>query len=410
MADLERHDVVIVGGGPAGLAAATKLRRRGVRRVLVLEREPVAGGIPRHCGHSPFGMREFGRVLTGPGYAGRLRDQAGAAGVVIRTGHAVVALERGGRIAVATPDGPTSLAAARVVLATGVREASRHARLISGDRPLGVVTTGTLQAMIHGRDLVPFRRPVVVGTELVSLSALLACRGARIRPVAMIEANDRPTVRRAMMLFPRLLGIAVHLGAELVEIRGRSRVEGVLVRTAEGRPLELACDGVLLTGRFLPEAALVRSSHLELDPATGGPVVDQYGRCTDPAYFAAGNLLRPVETAGWSFREGTRIGGCVADDLAGTLPRPSTALAIDRGHGVKLVVPQRLALPLGRGGLRHLQLRVDRPVTGKLDLLANGVPIWRRSTAALPERRLLVPLADIHLPPATRRLEIGFHA
>ncbi|MFL5338451.1 MAG: NAD(P)/FAD-dependent oxidoreductase [Geminicoccaceae bacterium] len=408
MAEPERHDVVVVGGGPAGLAAAMKLRRRGVERVLVLEREPVAGGIPRHCGHSPFGMREFGRVLTGPTYAGRLRDQAGAAGVVIRTGHSVVALEQGGRITVATSDGPTSLAAGRVVLATGVREASRHARLISGDRPLGVVTTGTLQSMIHGRHLVPFRRPVVVGTELVSLSALLACRGARIRPVAMIEPRDRPTVRRAMMLFPRLLGIAVHLGADLVEIRGGRRVEGVLVRTADGRPLELACDGVLLTGRFLPEAALVRSSHLGLDPGTGGPAVDQFGRCTDPTYFAAGNLLRPVETAGWSFREGTRVGGCVADDLAGSLPQQSPALPIDRGHGVKLVVPQRLALPLGRGGLRHLQLRVDRPVGGGLDLLADGVPIWHRRTTALPERRLLVPLADIHLPPATRRLEIGF--
>ena len=135
----------------------------------------------------------------------------------------------------------------------------------------------------------------------------------------MIEANDRPTVRRAMMLFPRLLGIAVQLRRRAGRDPWSQRVErSCSSALAEGRPLELACDGVLLTGRFLPEAALVRSSHLELDPATGGPAVDQYGRCTDPAYFAAGNLLRPVETAGWSFREGTRIGGCVADDLAGT--------------------------------------------------------------------------------------------
>ena len=409
VADAEAYDVVVGGGGPAGLAAAIELRRRKVQRVLVLEREPVAGGVPRHCGHSPFGMREFGRVLLGPAYARRLVERARVAGVDIRTGHAVVALGPGGRLVVATPDGPAALAAGRVLLATGVREASRHVRLISGDRPLGVLTTGTLQAMIHGRHLLPFRRPLVVGTELVGLSALLTCRGARIRPVAMIEPADRPTVRRAMMLLPWLLGIPVHLGAELVEIRGRSRVEGVLLRTAEGRTLDLDCDGVLLTGHFLPEAALVGASHLELDPGSGGPAVDQYGRCSDPAYYAAGNLLRPVETAGWSFREGGRVAGCIVDDLAGRLPRPSATLPIDRGHGVKLVVPQRLAMPLERcGGLRHLQLRVDRPVSGRLDLRADGVPIWRRRTSALPERRLLVPLADVRPPPATRRLEIGF--
>src|SRR5262249_16314125 len=153
------------------------------------------------------------------------------------------AIEPGGRLVVATPEGLASLAAGRVVLATGVREASRHARLISGDRPLGVVTTGALQAMVHGRQLVPFRPPVVVGTGLVRLLALLTCRSARIRPVAMIEPEDRPTVRRAMMLLPWLLRIPVHLGTDLVEIRGRGRVEGVLVHTADGRPLELACDG-----------------------------------------------------------------------------------------------------------------------------------------------------------------------
>ena len=108
---------------------------------------------------------------------------------------------------------------------------------------------------------------------------------------------------------------------------------------------------MLLTGRFVPEAALVRASHLELDPGSGGPAIDQFGRCSDPTYFAAGNLLRPVETAGWSFREGMRIGACVADDLAGRLPLRSPACRSSAGTGIKLVVPQRLCLPLGAGGL-----------------------------------------------------------
>ena len=111
MADAEHHDVVVIGGGPAGLAAAIELRRRGIERVLVLERESAAGGMPRHCGHSPFGMREFGRVLSGPSYARRLRERAEVTGVVLRTGHAAVGLEQGGRIVIATPEGSASLAA-----------------------------------------------------------------------------------------------------------------------------------------------------------------------------------------------------------------------------------------------------------------------------------------------------------
>ena len=410
MVDEPAADVAVIGGGPAGLAAAITLRRRGVDRVILLEREASAGGAPRHCGHPPFGMREFGRVVTGPRYAERLGAEAIAVGVTVHLGRTVVALRDGGGLLVATADGPIKLMPARVVLATGVRESSRHARLISGDRPVGVTTTGTLQAMVHGRRLMPFRRPVIVGTELISLSALLTCRKAGIRPVAMIEPNPRPTVRRASMLLPRLLGIPVHLGAELVEIRGRGRVEGVVLRRADGDLLEAVCDGVLLTGRFVPEAALIRASHLELDPGTGGPTVDQFGRCSDPAYFAAGNVLRPVETAGWSFREGVRIGGCVAEDLAGRLPRVGEPLPITRGAGVKLVVPQRLAMPLGRGGLGHLQLRVSRPVTGLAEVVADGRTIWNRHVTALPERRLLIPLARLTIPPATRSLEVGFRA
>ncbi len=408
MAEAFSADVAIIGGGPAGLAAAVALRRRGVGNVTVLDREHAAGGVPRFCGHPPFGLREFGRVLAGPAYARRLAAQALAAGVSIRTGHSVVALEAGPRLRLTTPDGAATMTAGRAVLATGVRETPRAARLISGDRPQGVVTTGTLQTMVYGQGLLPFRRPVVVGTELVSLSALLTCWRSGIRPVAMIEVSARPTAPRTLALFPQLLGIAVHYGAELIEIRGRQRVESVALRLADGRLVELACDGVLLTGRFVPEAALVRASHLALDPGSGGPAIDQFGRCSDPAYFAAGNLLRPVETAGWSYREGLRIGACVADDLAGQLPSDDRPVPILRGTGVKLVVPQRLCLPLGEGGLGQFQLRVTRAVAGDLVVTAGGHAIWRRQLAALPERRLLIPFSALPIPPGTASLAIGF--
>lgn len=406
MAEAEAVDVAIVGAGPAGLGAAIALRRQGVARVLVLEREAKAGGVPRHCGHPPFGLREFGRILTGPAYARRLVERAQAAGAAVRCGSSVVAIGPGARLSVTGPEGPAEIVARRAVLATGVRESSRHARLISGDRPIGVLTTGTLQAMVHLHGLIPFARPVIVGTELVALSSLMTCRKAGIRPVAMLEAASHPTARAPFLLYPRLLGIPVYYDMSLVEIRGQPRVEAVSVRGPDGAERALACDGVLLTGRFVPEATLARMGPLEVDPGSGGPVVDQHGRCSDPAWFAAGNLLRPVETAGWSFREGMRIGGAVAADLTGRLRSNGPCAQVRRGAGLKLVVPQRLALPMDGQGLDSLQLRVAEPVAGELRVLADGRLVWRRRVQLWPERRALVPLTDLRLPDTTRMVEI----
>ncbi|MCJ8300827.1 MAG: FAD-dependent oxidoreductase, partial [Pseudomonadales bacterium] len=155
-------DVAIIGAGPAGLAAATQLRQRGVDQVVVLDREVEGGGIPRHCGHPPFGMREFYRVLTGPQYAKRLVAQAITAGVRVLTRHTITRLLHGGELEVATPDGLITIMAKRVLIATGVRETPRSARLVTGARPLGITTTGALQSMFYLKGLVPFKRPVVI--------------------------------------------------------------------------------------------------------------------------------------------------------------------------------------------------------------------------------------------------------
>jgi Amino acid permease len=131
----------------------------------------------------------------------------------------------------------------------------------------------------------------------------------------------------------------------------------VVVRGGDRSLATLQCDGVLLTGHFVPEAALVGASHLDLDPGSGGPVVDQYGRCSDPSWFAAGNVLRPAETAGWSFREGHRIGLRVAEDLFGRLPAATCTASVARSSGLKVVVAQRLALPFAGGALDSFQVR-----------------------------------------------------
>jgi NADPH-dependent 2,4-dienoyl-CoA reductase/sulfur reductase-like enzyme len=392
----ERCDVAVIGGGPAGLAAACALKETGIARVVAIEREAEAGGIPRHCTHSPFGMREFTRILSGPRYARRLVEQAVKAGVDLRTATTAVRIEEGGGILATCDAGPYWLKARRVVLATGIREASRAARLVSGARLAGICNTGALQAMVALKNLAPFRRPVIVGSELVAFSAVLTCLGAGIRSVAMIEEAERVTARWPSALLCRVAGIPLLLRSRLERIDGRERVESVTIVDSEGRTRTLACDGVLFTGGFTPEAALARCGHLRVDAASGGPVVDQFGRCSDPVFFAAGNLLRPVETAGWSWKEGREIGRCVAADLAGLLPPAAAHISIRPASDlIKLAVPQRLSVPLGDAGMQFLQLRLARRASGVLTARDGSGVIWRRHLEGLPERRILIPLRDL---------------
>ena len=187
-------DVLVVGAGPAGLAAATELA--GHWNVLVVDREGAAGGIPRHCGHYPFGMREFHRLMKGSDYAKALVARAEAAGVQLALNVNVIALHSGPSVTVTADGGVSTITARRVLLATGVRESSRAQRLIGGTKPGGVLSTGALQGLVYLEGSKPFRRPVILGTELVSFSAILTLRHAGIAPVAMIEEAGRITARR----------------------------------------------------------------------------------------------------------------------------------------------------------------------------------------------------------------------
>jgi len=391
--------VAIVGAGPAGLATAIRLRQLGVDDVLLIDREASAGGIPRHCGHSPFGMREFYRPLSGPAYVRRLARQATSLGVTLSLNTTVVEIAEGGRLTLSTPSGEQRLHARRVVLCTGNRETPRSARLVSGARPQGILTTGALQSMVYLKQRLPFRRPLVVGSELVSFSALLTCRHAGIRPVAMVEANERVTAFAWASLLPRLLGIPLLLNSSIASIAGKRRVESVEIEEASGQTRRIDCDGVLFTGRFVSESSLVRASHLQLDRRSGGPVVDQYGRCTDPHYYACGNLLHPVDTAGWCWSEGRRLAARLQADLNGALPAAGRVIEIDAtSDAIRYFTPQRIVLPQHAGEIEpceaaaDLQLRFNGRCRGRLCLSGDQGTLTSRKLSARAETRQLLRL------------------
>jgi NADPH-dependent 2,4-dienoyl-CoA reductase/sulfur reductase-like enzyme len=379
-------EVVIVGGGPAGLSCARALKAAGIKDIVILEREAEAGGIPRHCGHSGYGLREFARLMQGPDYARRLVDEVD--GLDLRTKTTVLALRPDGELLVTGPEGPQTIAGNKVLLAMGARETPRSARLLTGTRPQGVMNTGMLQQMVYLQGRKPFRNPVVIGTELVSFSTLLTLRHIGVKPAAMIEAGERITARWPGDLLARhLFGVPVMLKTKLVRILGIDSVEGIDIER-EGQVERLACDGIILTGSFRPETALVAPSSLAVDAGTHGPRIDQNMRCSDPAFFAAGNLLRGIETAGQCFREGA----AVADHILAALRAPATAarrlVPVNAATPLAYVYPQSIDPAFDTDRPLLFKARVMRAVRGRLSVAVDGQTVWSRSIDALPERRI----------------------
>lgn len=284
---MERREVVIIGGGPAGLSAGRRLQELGIA-ATVLERDGEAGGIPRHCGHLGFGWQSHRRIWSGPRFAHQLRSDS--AGLDLRTGHSVLGIE-GDVLRVQNAGGIHEIRAEKIILATGTRETPRSPRFVGGSRPRGVMTTGALQAHVYLRHFKPFDRPVIIGSEWVSFSAILTCRHIGISPVAMIEAKNRISAPRPGDLIARLAyGVPVWTRTGLVAIHGRRQVEAVEI-LRDGKPERIACDGVIFTGDFVPEAALL---------------VNQ------PRVTLAGNVHGALKTSGACWREGRAVAEQIA--------------------------------------------------------------------------------------------------
>ena len=304
-------DVMIIGAGPAGIAAALELKKLGVENLLIVERETEAGGIPRMCGHIGFGIGDLHRVMTGPSYARKYRELAEKAGIRIHTSTMVTGWDGPFRVTFTSPSGPGVVEAKTILLATGVRERPRSARFVPGHRPRGVFTTGSLQRFVYEHNLPVGSRAVIVGAERVSLSVVMTLMHAGVKVLNMVTELPHhqlylPVFLPAKILFADILARAPILtGKRVTNILGCQRVEGIEIIDLETRKTRIiACDTVVFTGDWIPENELARTADVATGMPSLGPEVDALFRTSQPGIFAAGNLLRGVETADWAALEG----------------------------------------------------------------------------------------------------------
>lgn len=314
-----RVSVAVIGGGPSGLTAAAALAPIVDGEVLVLEREAHTGGIPRHSDHLGYGIRDLKRFVSGPTYARTLTDTARDAGARLETEAMVTGWGGERALEITSPRGRLVVEADAVVLATGARERPRPARLIPGDRPNGIYTTGQLQNLVHVQHAAVGTRAVVVGAELVSWSAVLTLRESGCATVAMVSSHPRLESYAAFRIPGRaLLRGPVLTRSRVVSIDGKQRVRSVTVENLDtGVRSVVECDTVVMTGDWIPDHELARTAGLTMDSATRGPVVDASLRTSRPGVFAVGNLVHPVDTADAAALDGRHVAPRVSQWLAG---------------------------------------------------------------------------------------------
>jgi thioredoxin reductase len=381
-------DVLVVGAGPAGLSAALELRRLGVGSVVVADREAEAGGIPRHSWHTGYGLRDLHRVMTGPAYARALADAAVAAGAEVRPGTTVTccgaAASGGFGVTMTSARGIETVGAGVVLLATGCRERPRTARLIPGDRPAGVMTTGELQQRVYlGHERLP-GRALVIGAEHVSFSAAVTLAHAGARVVALVTEYERQQSYAAFRAGAALRWrLPVWTSTAVRRVVGRDRLAGVEVTDLrDGATRFVPCDTLVFTADWIPDHELARHTGLDLDPGTRGPAVDTLLRTSIAGVFAAGNLVHAAETADIAALSGRhaarQIVGLLAagtgDLLKGRLPvRAEPPLRWISPNAIAVAADGPAPPPLGRFVLRsqefrrlaRLEVRQDGRVLGR---------------------------------------------
>ena len=403
----EKKAVVVIGAGPAGLAAAVALKKLGVEDIVVLEREDSPGGILRQCIHDGFGLARFGESLSGPEYAGRFIAEAAKLGVEFRTGASVIGLDAERRVTVATRDGLAIYEAEAVILAMGCRERTRGALAIPGARPAGVYTAGVAQAYMNLHNRLVGRRAVILGSGDIGMimARRLTLEGAEVEGVYEILPHASGLPRNVAQCLDDF-GIPLHLSHTVVDVRGASRLESVTVARVDesllqipGTEREIPCDTLILSVGLIPENELSLQAGVALHPRTRGPLVDEFFRTSAEGIFAAGNVLQVHDLVDFVSLEAENLATSVARHLEGKLPAGS-GVEVRAGEGVGYVLPARI------GGKEDftLSLRVRRPGRNVALRISQGEKTIKtiKLRRVLPAEMLRVQVRAADLAPPDR--------
>ena len=350
--------LVIIGGGPAGMAAAVAAYDDGVRDMVILERDLNAGGILRQCIHNGFGLHRFGEELTGPEYADRYHKMALERGISIKTGATVLDVtpsEEEGIAAYVTAiseaEGMFTLRAGAVVLAMGCRERSKGALNIAGTRPAGIFSAGTAQRFVNMEGYMPGRKVVILGSGDIGLimARRMTLEGAQVQAVCELMPYSGGLARNITQCLDDF-GIPLMLSHTVTQIHGKERLTGVTVskvderrRPIPGSEIYFECDTLLLSVGLIPENELTRGAGIGMDGITGGASVDQYRQTSLKGVFACGNVLHVHDLVDYVSEEAALAGSSAAAHLRGELTEGKT-ITLKTDGKVRYTVPQTVTV------------------------------------------------------------------
>ena len=349
-----KHDIVVIGGGPAGLAAAIAARDSGVEDVLILEREQELGGILNQCIHNGFGLHTFKEELTGPEYAARYIEQAEERKIPALLGTTVVSLERQGEsiliTSVSRQDGLLQIEAKAAVLAMGCRERPRGALNTPGYRPAGIFSAGTAQRLVNREGYLPGKEVVILGSGDIGLimARRMTLEGAKVKCVAEIQPYSGGLKRNIVQCLNDY-GIPLKLSHTVVDIRGKKRLTGVTIAEVDekmkpipGTEEDISCDTLLLSVGLIPENELSKEIGVELSPVTSGPTVNESLETSIPGVFACGNVLHVHDLVDYVSEEAEQAGKNCAAYVQGKERGAGKAIPLISQGAVRYTVPTTL--------------------------------------------------------------------
>ena len=350
MTERRSVDLVIIGGGPAGMAAAVAAHEAGLRDILILERDSALGGILRQCIHNGFGLHRFGEELTGPEYAYRYEKQVRELGIPFMLDTMVIDVDANKTVTAMNKEhGIFILDAKAIILAMGCRERPKGALNIAGHRPAGIYTAGTAQKFVNMKGYMPGREVVILGSGDIGLimARRMTLEGASVKAVCELMPYSGGLARNIEQCLNDF-DIPLRLSHTVVDIHGRERLEGVTIARVDEnrRPIEetreyIPCDTLLLSCGLIPENELTKSAGLELDRITGGAAVDGDRETEIPGIFACGNVLHVHDLVDYVSEESVIAGRAAVAYINGE-SKKTVCIPLSTDGRVRYTVPQRI--------------------------------------------------------------------